>query len=215
MRANLISVARVCLLFVAVGLLYGDSVSAKLLAFIVVILVIWMDALDGHIARKYHEESELGGVLDITGDRIVENVLWICFAHQHLVSVLIPVIVITRGLVTDSIRSVALSRGMTAFGDQSMMTSSLGEFLVASRFSRGLYGALKAAAFGYILLLICLRFYLLRKGVVLTDTGYGWWLWLAKDLLAWLTVGFCVIRGLPVIKDGMRLFKPTGSAPAE
>ena len=211
MRANLISLARVCLLFVAVGLLYGDSVSAKLLAFVVVILVIWMDALDGHIARRYHEESELGGVLDITGDRIVENVLWICFAHQQLVSVLVPVIVVTRGLVTDSIRGVALSRGLTAFGEETMMTSSLGKFLVASRFSRGLYGALKTTAFGYILLLICLRFYLLRKGVVLNETDYGWWLWLAKDLLVWLTVALCIIRGLPVIKDGMRLFRPPDS----
>ena len=39
-----------------------------------------MDGVDGYIARKYNQASELGSVLDIMGDRIVEASYWIAFA---------------------------------------------------------------------------------------------------------------------------------------
>jgi len=208
MLANLVTIGRVALLFVVVGLFYGTGVWAKLVSFVGVIIVIWMDAIDGRIARKYHQESELGGVLDITGDRIVECVLWICFAHQHLVSVWVPVIVITRGLITDSIRGVALSHGLTAFGDKTMMTSRVGKFLVASRFSRGLYGATKTLAFAYVILTAALMAHWSQDAAQFAATDWGWWLWGLKGGLVWTTVALCVIRGIPVIKDGRQLFAP-------
>src|SRR3546814_12961648 len=56
---------------------------------------------------------------------------------------------IIRGTIVDSIRYAAIAEGKTAFG---MMQSPLGRFLVAGRFMRGFYGALKAVTFGWVLL---------------------------------------------------------------
>src|SRR3546814_10608760 len=56
---------------------------------------------------------------------------------------------IIRGTIVDSIRYAAIAEGKTAFG---MMQSPLGRFLVAGRFMRGFYGALKAVTFGWIFL---------------------------------------------------------------
>jgi CDP-diacylglycerol--glycerol-3-phosphate 3-phosphatidyltransferase len=190
-----------------VGLFYGEGPWVKSLSFLGVLIVLWMDALDGRIARKYRQESELGGVLDITGDRIVENVLWICFAHQRLVSVWVPIIVITRGIITDTIRSVALAHGMTAFGEKTMMTSKVGKFLVASRFSRALYGILKTIAFAYVILIAVLMTHQGFDGERFAATTCGWWLWVTKDIIVGLTVALCVLRGVPVIKDGRQLFR--------
>lgn len=205
--ANLITLGRVVLLFVAMGLLYWEGPTAKVVAFFVVLFVIWMDALDGQIARIYHEESDLGGVMDITGDRIVENVLWICFAHKQLISVWVPVIVITRGFITDSIRSLALTRGMTAFGEKSMMSSRWGRFLVASRFSRAAYGVLKTIVFGYILLLVAMEDIQGKNHVEFLQETHGLWLWWVSDVLVAATVIFCLVRGVPVILDGRGLFR--------
>jgi len=216
MLANLITVARVALLFIVVGFFYRAGVWSKLLSFVGVIIVIWMDALDGRIARKYQQESELGGVLDIAGDRIVECVLWICFAHKGLVSVWVPIIVITRGIITDSIRGVALSHGMTAFGDKTMMSSRVGRFLVASRFSRALYGTVKTLAFAYVILIAALMTHRDLTPAQFVTTNWGGWLWVAKGALVWTTVALCVIRGVPVIRDGRQLFiSPAPERPEE
>lgn len=207
MLANLITLGRVVLLFAMVPLLYDEGLWPKVLAFVAVLFVIYMDALDGQIARKYNQQSELGGVLDVTGDRIVENVLWICFAHLHWVSVLVPIIVITRGFITDSVRSIALARGMTAFGEKTMMKFRWSRLLVASRISRGAYGAMKTAAFAYIIFLVGLRVYWgLDTTADFEARPVGWWLWWSKDLLVSLTVALCVVRGVPVVIEGRRLF---------
>ena len=52
MLANQIAIFRVILLFGVVGLLYWEGLWPKVLAFVAVYFVIWMDALDGQIARR-------------------------------------------------------------------------------------------------------------------------------------------------------------------
>ena len=84
--ANFISIFRIFLVFIAIGLLYVKSSVAYILAFILTVLAFCLDGLDGYIARKFNESSKLGAILDIMGDRIAEYVYWIVFQHfllQH------------------------------------------------------------------------------------------------------------------------------------
>ena len=120
MTANIITLLRIGLVFVAV-LLFGAGFYGQLAAFLLTILIIYMDALDGYVARKLNTASDFGALFDITGDRIVENVYWIYFASIGMVTIWIPIIVITRGFLTDSLRSIAFAEGKTAFGDKTMM----------------------------------------------------------------------------------------------
>ena len=99
------------------GLLFYD-VKYALVSLILTIFVMWFDGLDGYVARKFNETSKLGAVLDIMGDRIVENLYWMSFCALGWISVLVPIIVLTRGIVTDSLRSLALAQGFTAFGEK-------------------------------------------------------------------------------------------------
>ena len=73
--ANIITLSRIFLAFIAMGLLFYDAKYA-LVSLILTIFVMWFDGLDGYIARKFNETSKLGAVLDIMGDRIVENLYW-------------------------------------------------------------------------------------------------------------------------------------------
>lgn len=191
--ANIITLSRIFLAFIAMGLLFYD-VKYALISLILTIFVMWFDGLDGYIARKFNETSKLGAVLDIMGDRIVENLYWMCFCALGWISVAVPVIVLTRGIVTDSLRSLALAQGFTAFGEKTMMQGKIAKFIVASNFSRFTYAVCKAFAF---LLLIA--------GHLQFNTDHT--LYIAGLICTMISVIFCVLRGLPVVLESGRFLK--------
>jgi len=214
-EANILTLVRIALVFVAVGMFEVRHPIVLAGATVLVGFVLYLDALDGYVARKLNVASDFGALFDIVGDRIVEAVLWIYFAYAGMVSLWVPMIVITRGFLTDSVRTVEFQAGHTAFGEKTMMKSPFTRFLVASRFSRGLYGGMKAALFVY---LGFLRF------LVLAIPAYGWpisdgilgVMHLIATILAYATVALCVIRGLPVLWDGRNiLFQKTYSSSLE
>src|SRR5437660_220497 len=97
--ANLITAARVALLFITVGFIYlslpprtdapGEPMWA-LVAAVLTFVVFIGDAFDGVVARARGEANATGAVIDIAGDRIVENVYWVVMAHVGLLSVWFP-----------------------------------------------------------------------------------------------------------------------------
>ena len=203
MQANLITIARILLAFFAIYL-FGASFWGNLIATILVAVVIWMDAWDGYVARKLGIASKLGALLDITGDRIVENAFWIYFAVINMVPLWMPLVVISRSFIVDSLRTAAFAEGKTAFGPDTMMKSPATKFLVASPFSRGLYGFAKAAVFiwlGVILTLVSAA----AEGMFLLPRGLFRFIVIFGDLLTYVTVILCVLRGLPVIWDAWPL----------
>jgi CDP-diacylglycerol--glycerol-3-phosphate 3-phosphatidyltransferase len=200
MTANIITLIRIGLVFIAV-LLFGTGFYGQLAAFLLTILIIYMDALDGYVARKLNTASDLGALFDITGDRIVENVYWIYFASIGMVTIWIPIIVITRGFLTDSLRSIAFAEGKTAFGDKTMMRSGLTRLLVSSRFSRGIYGVSKAIIFCYLGGLIALRGAASEFPIYITPRTMSG-LDLLGHIIAYIVLIMCVVRGIPVLWDG-------------
>jgi CDP-diacylglycerol--glycerol-3-phosphate 3-phosphatidyltransferase len=108
--ANLITLARLPLLLILVGLLFVPSFGVRL------IVLFLMDLFDGYVARLRHEVTEIGAVLDIALDRSVENILWITFMYLGLVPLWVPIVFLIRSFVVDGIRGVALARGKSGFG---------------------------------------------------------------------------------------------------
>ncbi len=196
--ANFITISRILLAFVALALLFHPTEANYWLAIVLTILVIWGDGLDGFVARKFNLTSKLGAVLDIMGDRIVENVYWIVFSALGLVPVIIPVLFITRGFVVDSLRSLALAEGYTAFGDKTMMQNPIAKFIVASPFCRFTYAVVKAVAF---VLLIAGNPNAPIDPVVKQN------IFMAGTICAWIAVIYCVLRGLPVVFESKRFLK--------
>lgn len=191
--ANIITITRVILAFIAVGLLFIDSTKVYWTAFVLTIIVIWMDGLDGYVARKFNETSKFGALLDILSDRIVENTYWITFAVLGWLPLWVPLVVLTRGIITDGLRSLALEQGYTAFGSTTMMQSKLGKFIVASNFSRFSYAVFKAVAFALLVAAHVPAEYAFKS--LISQIAY---------ISAYASVFFCVVRGLPVILEGKR-----------
>ncbi|MGD9046967.1 MAG: CDP-alcohol phosphatidyltransferase family protein [Anaerolineae bacterium] len=198
--ANTITLARLPLLIVVVLLLYVDNPIVHIITAGLVLLLIFMDTLDGMVARRRKETGMLGSKLDIAVDRIVEQVLWIVYAHLHLISVAIPVIFIIRGGLVDTVRSFSLIWGETSFG---MMQTKWGRRLVASGFMRSLYGISKAAAF--CLLALAMGLQGLWAGTPKAGTADA--VLTVAVVLSWIATVICVVRGAPVLLEAPSLLR--------
>jgi CDP-diacylglycerol--glycerol-3-phosphate 3-phosphatidyltransferase len=199
--ANIITLGRIILVFLVI-FLFQAGFYLRLLAVLLTILVIYLDSLDGYVARKLGVASDFGALFDITGDRIVEHIYLIFYTAMGVLNFWVPLIFVTRSFLVDTLRSVAYSReGKTPFGDKTMMKSSLTQFLTASRFSRAIYGASKVIAFVLLGMILALErgfrdglqpvpLDWFRTGVYLTT------------IIVWVMVVFNLIRGIPVLVDG-------------
>ena len=156
------------------------------------IIAFALDGVDGYVARKFHEESKFGALLDIMGDRIVENTYWILFAVMGWISILFPLIAITRGFVTDTIRSAAMEQGLTPFG---MQVNPVCKFITGSRFMRISYAVAKVVAF---VLIVAAKIPACPYSEIVWNIGY----WAAI-----FAIVFCVVRGLPVVIEAKYLFE--------
>ncbi len=193
--ANLITMLRFPLLVLIVLLLYFGGTAGQLIDAFLIIVLLLMDSLDGFVARRRHEQTLIGSALDVAADRAVEIVFWVTFTHLELVSVIVPLVVIIRGALTDSIRNIALQYGKSS---HSMMQSRWARWLVTSNFVRGSYGIIKAIAFTLLALALGLK----------TGNVAAWHsVWVAASALTWTSVALCILRGLPVIIEAPALFK--------
>ncbi|MBY0402583.1 MAG: CDP-alcohol phosphatidyltransferase family protein [Cyanobacteria bacterium] len=194
--ANLVSLFRTLLCFLTVALLFAPGYEMYITCFVLTVIVIWMDGLDGYVARKFNESSKIGALVDILSDRVVEQVYWVSFLSLGWVPLWIPLVVIVRGVVVDGFRSLAFEQGYTAFGQTSMMQSPLGILLVSSRFSRWTYAVTKAVAFSFLIL---------AKTPNLDPSVAEPCLSIAMASV-YGAVFFCVVRGLPVLIESSRFF---------
>jgi CDP-diacylglycerol--glycerol-3-phosphate 3-phosphatidyltransferase len=198
--ANTITLSRIPFLVVIVLLLYLGSPIVQVVTAGLVLILILMDSLDGIVARYRQEVGMLGSKLDIAVDRIVELVMWVVYANLGLISVAIPIIVIIRGGLVDTIRSFSLIYGETSFG---MMQTKWGKRLVASNFMRTLYGLAKAVAFTTLALGLGLQG--LWAGTSRADLAEA--ILIFAVVLSWLAAILCIVRGAPVLLEAPALLR--------
>ncbi len=170
MLANTITIARTVYTFGVIALLGRHPPLDIALIFSIAVIFI-LDAVDGIVARRRNETSKTGTFLDTLADRIIENTFWIYFTAIGIISLWIPIVVMARGLITDTLQR---THGYPEKGWTYTLTRS--------RVSRGLYGVLKMLAF-MILATVSVFNNAPLKNVSL--------------ILATLAVVFCLLRGLP------------------
>jgi CDP-diacylglycerol--glycerol-3-phosphate 3-phosphatidyltransferase len=84
------------------------TVSLKYIIGGVVFLVASLtDTLDGYVARKNHQVTDFGKVMDAIADKVLVNGVLIALACDGLINVAVPVIIISRDIIVDSIKMVA------------------------------------------------------------------------------------------------------------
>ncbi|MBD3232468.1 MAG: hypothetical protein GF315_01950 [candidate division Zixibacteria bacterium] len=202
---NFITVFRLGLVFALAILVYGNTIWERAIAATIAVLVVVGDWLDGHLARKLNQATTLGSVLDIAADRIFESVMWIILADLRLIPVWIPILVISRGILTDSIRAYALRFGYSGFGEKTMQQSRIAKFITGSPFMRSSYAFIKAFTFGWLLFLTVLDKIAVRLPSIPTTwipagMEFGFWCAVVAAIM-------CLVRGAPVVIEGVQLIR--------
>lgn len=208
--ANLITVGRLIVMFVVVAMIYFGNVDVIGASMVLIALVFASDGFDGWVARKRRSTSAFGAVLDIAGDRIVENVLWVLFAALGAIPLWVPFLVMTRGFIIDGLRSMSYAEGMTAFGERNMMRSPFTQWLTAGRFMRALFGYAKAIGF------VFLTGYVGSREPAADGTWLGglYGVQVFRILgwgAVWLAVALTIVRGVPVIVDAWDVITASSS----
>ena len=72
-----------------------------------IIVASLTDFLDGHLARKYNLVTDIGKVMDAIADKILVNAVLIVLAVNGYISVVVPVVIVSRDIIVDSIKMVA------------------------------------------------------------------------------------------------------------
>lgn len=103
------------------GLAYGPSESPiyleYLIAFIVFVVAASTDALDGYLARKNNQITDLGKFLDPIADKMLVNatLIFLCFPlheFQLNISVYIVILFVVRDLIVDGMRLMAAKKNI-------------------------------------------------------------------------------------------------------
>ena len=82
-----------------------------IIAGVIFIIASLTDFLDGYLARKNNQVTDLGKMLDATADKVLVSPVLIVLAANGFIPTVIPVIYITRDIVVDAIKMQAASKG--------------------------------------------------------------------------------------------------------
>ena len=75
------------------------------------VLGSFSDFLDGHIARSRNIVTDFGKVMDSIADKILVNGVLIILAYEGMISIIVPVVIITRDIVVDSCKMISGNKG--------------------------------------------------------------------------------------------------------
>ena len=82
-----------------------------IIAGILFIIASLTDMIDGKIARKNNLVTDFGKVMDAIADKVLVNGVLIILAYNGSIPLVIPVVIITRDTIVDSVKMVAGSKG--------------------------------------------------------------------------------------------------------
>ena len=109
--ANRITMLRIVLTFVFMGLLFAHGLLAKVLSLVVFISAALSDFFDGMIAHRRNMITDFGRLMDPIADKILVLAAFAAFVQMQLIEAWMFVIIVSREILITSLRLFALNKG--------------------------------------------------------------------------------------------------------
>lgn len=87
------------------------TVAGDILALLVFLIASLSDMLDGHLARKLQQVTDIGKYLDPLADKMLVSTAMVCLCVRGLLPIWIFVLILCRDLAVDGVRLVAAQNG--------------------------------------------------------------------------------------------------------
>ena len=105
-----LTILRIPLTFLLMGLLFMPGWHAKAAALVCFILASLTDWLDGYLARRWHQTSPMGALLDPIADKILVLGTFMAFVQLRIVPAWMVLIIVLRELFITGVRLFAAHR---------------------------------------------------------------------------------------------------------
>lgn len=149
---NIVTVSRVPMLFIVVGLMYAEFHYAATLAFWMFIIAAISDWFDGYLARKSNQVSTFGRFMDAVIDKVMVLGLMIAlvngdyFGELNMIAMLALLAILTREFGMSGLRMMAASKGIVVEADASGKVKTFAQlnaigWLLGARMFRDDFGA--------------------------------------------------------------------------
>lgn len=85
------------------------------------------DFLDGNLARKNNQVTDLGKMLDAIADKVLVNTVLIILAYKGMIPIVVPVVTVFRDTFVDAIKMQAAKKGkvVAAINSGKLKTATL------------------------------------------------------------------------------------------
>ncbi|MCY3740446.1 MAG: CDP-alcohol phosphatidyltransferase family protein [Candidatus Poribacteria bacterium] len=181
MIANAVTFLRLFLTVVVVAL-FNVNYYLDIGLIVTIAGIFILDVVGGIIARKCNQTTKLGTILDTVVNRSVENTFWIYFTVTGLIPLWMPITVLARGFFTDNLQQCI-----------QLSTTGWAHILTRSRTIHALYDIAKMSTF---LCLAGISAFKPENPVIE----------LTSIILATGTIGFCILRGIPLFIETCKIF---------
>ncbi|MCX6956931.1 MAG: CDP-diacylglycerol--glycerol-3-phosphate 3-phosphatidyltransferase [Verrucomicrobiae bacterium] len=155
--SNQLTLSRLFLTALFVGALTFPTSWSLPAAFFLFSLAAFTDWLDGFIARRYQQCTNVGRLLDPLADKVLVSAAFICLIPFHALPAWAVVIIIARELLITGLRLLACEKGVVIASD---------------RFGKHKTGWQFAAILFYLLLLSAKQFFFLDPRWILWSWDY-------------------------------------------
>lgn len=97
-KANIITILRIIMVPFVLVILLAEMHNKEFLAFAIFVIAAVTDSLDGYVARKYNQVSDLGKFLDPLADKLLVTAALIALVYLQEVATWVAAIIILREL---------------------------------------------------------------------------------------------------------------------
>lgn len=115
--ANKLTILRFFLALLFVILFYLPAVICRQIALYVFAAAAITDFLDGYIARKYNQITELGKLMDPLADKVLVFSALVLFVEKAFLPGWVLIIILSRDLMMGIFRAVAAQKGVVIAAD--------------------------------------------------------------------------------------------------
>jgi CDP-diacylglycerol---glycerol-3-phosphate 3-phosphatidyltransferase len=133
---NAITLSRIPMMFIIVGLMFCEWHGAATLAFALFIAAAIGDWLDGHLARTRNLVSNFGKLMDAMADKVMVMGIVIALVDKHEIPLVLALVTLCREFLVTGMRMVAATKGVVVAADSGGKTKTV-TLLIALGFFLG------------------------------------------------------------------------------
>jgi CDP-diacylglycerol--glycerol-3-phosphate 3-phosphatidyltransferase len=126
-----LTISRIWMCVFLVTCLEWDGFYRGLVALILFSLASLTDWLDGYLARKWKQETDLGRLLDPLADKILIVTVFICLVARHFIPMWIVVCIISREFLITGLRSIAAAKGAVLSAERAGKHKTISQMVTA------------------------------------------------------------------------------------